>query len=238
MLPDKAKPVIAIDGTAGSGKSTVARATADTLDFTYVDTGAMYRALTLKAIRTNTDFEDGRALKELAGRTTIELRERKGDAGEHVFLDGKDATADIRVPEVTAHVSKVSIHPEVRTGLVAHQRRIIDAAKQGAVVEGRDVGTVVFPDAILKIYLDASVEVRARRRQKDMAAAGVKVSVEELIKLLKERDKMDSSRTTSPLKKAPDAVVVDTTDLTIAGSIDTVVQLAKEKLAVTERPAI
>ncbi|MFH1736665.1 MAG: (d)CMP kinase [Actinomycetota bacterium] len=230
MSPDKAKPVIAIDGTAGSGKSTVARAAADALGFTYVDTGAMYRVLTLKAVRSHTDFCGGKALAALAARTTIELRERTGEEGEHVFLDGQDATADIRMPDVTANVSEVSSHPEVRTGLVTHQRRIVGASAHGAVVEGRDVGTVVFPDATLKIYLDASVEVRARRRQKDMAAAGVEVSVEELIKLLNERDKMDSTRTTSPLKKAPDAVVVDTTDLSKAESIEAVVKLAKERL--------
>lgn len=230
MSPDRAKPVIAIDGTAGSGKSTVAWAAADALGFTYVDTGAMYRALTLKAIRSQTDFRDGKALAALAARTVIEVKEQDGASGELIFVDGEDATAGIRRPEVTANVSEVSSHPEVRTGLVAHQRRIVEAAKRGAVVEGRDVGTVVFPDAILKIYLDASVEVRARRRQKDMMDAGVEISVRELIKLIGERDEMDSTRTTSPLKKAPDAVVIDTTDLTIEESIGAVLKLVKERI--------
>ena len=230
MSPDKAKPVIAIDGTAGSGKSTVAWAAADALGFTYVDTGAMYRALTLKAIRSQTEFGDGKALAALAARTVIEVKEQDGASGELIFVDGEDATASIRMPDVTANVSEVSSHPAVRTGLVAHQRRIVEAAKRGAVVEGRDVGTVVFPDAILKIYLDASVEVRARRRQKDMMDAGIEISVRELIKMIGERDEMDSSRTTSPLKKATDAVVIDTTDLTATESIDVVLKLAKERI--------
>jgi cytidylate kinase len=226
--PGAAKPVIAIDGPAGSGKSTVARLAAKALGFDYVDTGAMYRAITYAALIKDIDSGDVDRLNLLADETIITFKS-KADGAQHVFLNGKDVTAGIRMPDVTANVSAVSSHAGVREGLVRHQRELAAAAKHGVVVEGRDVGTVVFPNAMVKLYLDASVEERARRRQRDMADAGVKVDRNELISLLKIRDKKDSSRDISPLAKAPDAIIVDTTDLSIAETVGLVVRISQEK---------
>lgn len=222
------KPVIAIDGPAGSGKSTVARETAKALDYDYVDTGAMYRAITLAALKRDVDKDDAESLKRLADESTVTFKPR-ADGAQHVYLNGKDITKGIRMPDVTANVSAVSSHAGVREALVRHQRELALAAARGVVVEGRDVGTVVFPKAMLKLYLDASVEERARRRQRDMAEAGVKVHQAELTMLLKTRDKMDSSRDISPLAKADDAIIVDTTDMSIAEAVGLVVRLAQEK---------
>ncbi len=224
--PDK--PVIAIDGPAGSGKSTVARMTARALGFDYVDTGAMYRAITLAALRKGIDPGNASALAEIA-KTSIVTFKQTADGSLRVDLNGKDITDGIRMPDVTANVSAVSAHAGVRQALVDRQREMADTASKGAVVEGRDVGTVVFPQAMLKIYLDASIEERARRRQKDMAQAGVAVDDRELVNLLKTRDKLDSSRDLSPLAKAGDAIVVDTTKMTVAETVGLVTRLAQEK---------
>jgi cytidylate kinase len=222
------KPVVAIDGPAGSGKSTVAKQAARALGFDYVDTGAMYRAVTLAALRSDVDPEDGKALGRLAKKSAIAFR-RDEVGSQKVTLNGQDITDGIRMPDVTANVSAVSAHTSVRNELVNQQRDIAETADKGAVVEGRDVGTVVFPRAMLKIYLDASIEERARRRRQDMAAVGVKVDDEELVKLLKKRDEMDSSRDASPLVKAADAVVVDTTVMSVDEAVGLVVRLAQER---------
>lgn len=222
------KMIIAIDGPAGSGKSTIARLAARALGFGYVDTGAMYRTVTLAALRRGINPENGGKLSRLADKVTIEFRPGKNGL-LHIMLDGQDVTAEVRMPDVNANVSVASSHPGVREALVRHQRNLAAGSKTGVVVEGRDVGTVVFPSAGLKIYLDASVEERAKRRQKDMDAAGVAVSVEELVKLLKNRDRLDSTREESPLAKADDAIIIDTTKMTVDEAVGLVTSLVRER---------
>lgn len=225
--PGAQKPVVAIDGPAGSGKSTVAKTTARRLAFAYIDTGAMYRALTLKVLRVGISVDDGPGITALAARTIIEQEQTPTGSDVVTFVDGEDVSLPIRMPDVTGAVSAVSSHPEVRRILVERQRYLVAAAHRGGVVEGRDVGTVVFPDAAVKIYLDASVEERARRRQSDMKASGVNVSLDELAALIAARDATDSSRAASPLKVASEAHVIDTTNLSIEGAVEAVVRLAR-----------
>ncbi|MBN3039257.1 MAG: (d)CMP kinase [Candidatus Omnitrophica bacterium] len=204
--------VIAIDGPAGSGKSTVAKELARRLGFLYVDTGAMYRALTLKAIGGNVDLEDAEALTELAKVVDIQL-DMQGEALE-VKLDGQDVSGDIRQPSITEKVKFVARIPSVRTEMVRLQRTLA-AQSQGAVLEGRDIGTVVFPNARHKFYLDAQAGERAKRRHKELTQMGQQVSLEELTKEINERDKSDMEREVAPLTRAADAIYVDTTHLTI-----------------------
>ena len=196
--------VVAVDGPSGSGKSTVARGVATALGLEVLDTGAMYRAVTLAALDSALDLRDADACSEIAQRTRIELD------GTTVLLDGRDVTADIRGPHVTGAVSIVSAHPGVREVLVDRQRAWVDE-HGGGVVEGRDIGTVVFPDAAVKVFLTASDEERARRRQRDERAAARDVDVDSVRESLVRRDQLDSTRAVSPLRAAPDALVVDTT---------------------------
>lgn len=219
------KLIIAIDGPVGSGKSSVARRVAALLGYTYLDTGAMYRAMALKALRTATPLDDVAHLEALGDTTRIELATR--DGGQRVLLDGADVTSDIRTPEVAQATSKLAVIPEVRRIMVAEQRRA--GHHGGVVMEGRDIGTVVFPDADLKIYLDASVEVRAKRRFKEHEARGEHMTLEQVIAELRERDERDMKRITSPLKPAPDAVLVDSTAMQQEEVARLIVLLAKEK---------
>lgn len=202
--------VVAIDGPAGSGKSTVSKLIAKRLGLLYIDTGAMYRALTLKARRNGFDLHDEKPLVELAKTTKIELEEK---TKLHVFLDGEDVSIPIRTPEVTADVKYIARIPGVRHEMVALQRSI--GSNQGAVLEGRDIGTVVFPSADYKFYLDASPEERAKRRLKDLVELGQKANVEEVKKDITARDESDMKRSVGALKKAEDAITIDTTDLSI-----------------------
>ncbi|MBV9284614.1 MAG: (d)CMP kinase [Acidimicrobiia bacterium] len=204
-------PVVAIDGPAGSGKSTVARAVAERLGVAYLDTGAMYRSVSFAALRDGVDPADGEALAKLAGNLDIGL-------GERVLVDGIDATAAIRGADVTAVVSTVSAHPAVRADMVRRQREWA-AEHGGGVAEGRDIGTVVFPDADVKVFLTASEEERARRRQRDDRAPDVNAVAADLAR----RDALDSNRTTSPLVAADDAVVIDTTGRTVDDVVDQIV---------------
>ena len=206
-------PLLAIDGPAGSGKSTVARAVAARLGLRYLDTGAMYRSVAFAALRDGIDPADGPSLARLAKGLKIEVAER-------VLVDGVDASAAIRGPAVTAAVSAVSAHPEVREELVRRQRAWAEE-QGGGVVEGRDIGTVVFPDADVKVFLTASEEERARRRQKDEDAPDVRAVAADLAR----RDDLDSSRTVSPLRPADDAVVIDTTAHTVDDVVNEVVGL-------------
>jgi cytidylate kinase len=199
--------IVAIDGPSGAGKSTVARAVATALDLPTLDTGAMYRAITLAALERGAALGDGEACGEIA--RSVELA-----VDGTVLLDGRDVTAEIRGPEVTEAVSTVSAHPAVRTALVAHQRAWADA-HDGGVVEGRDIGTVVFPDAAVKVFLTASDDARARRRQRDEVAADREVDLDEVRRDLDRRDRLDSTRALSPLVAAPDALKIDTTELTV-----------------------
>jgi cytidylate kinase len=206
-------PLVAIDGPAGSGKSTVARAVAARLGVSYLDTGAMYRSVALASLQREVDPADGEALARLATNLEIEVDDK-------VLVDGIDATAEIRGPEVTAVVSTVSAHPEVRAELVRRQRAWAEK-HDGGVIEGRDIGSVVFPDADVKVFLTASEAERARRRQRDESAP----DVDAVAAALARRDKLDSSRTVSPLRPADDAVVIDTTARTVDDVVDEVVEL-------------
>ncbi len=208
-------PVIAIDGPSGSGKSTVARGVADALGLDVLDTGAMYRSVTLAVIDGGVAPDDAAGCAGLAATADI-------DAADGITLDGRDVTAEIRGPAVTANVSVVAAHPEVRAILVPRQR---DWAEQhgGGVVEGRDIGTVVFPDAAVKVFLTASDQERAKRRQRDEADAERDVDVERVREDLERRDHLDATRTTSPLQAADDALVLDTTGRTVAAVVDEIV---------------
>jgi len=209
--------VIAIDGPAGSGKSTVARALAARLGLEYLDTGAMYRSVTFAALRQGLDPAEADAVARLAERVELSV----GPDG--VIVDGVDATTEIRGPEVSRAVSVVAANPAVRTEMVRRQREWV-AERGGGVLEGRDIGTVVFPDAELKVYLTADPEVRAQRRSKEVADLDYETVAADLAR----RDALDSGRETSPLTEAPDAFVLDTTGLTVEEILDVLEQeLAK-----------
>ncbi len=218
------KIIIAIDGPAGSGKSTTARLVAQKLGYTYIDTGAMYRALTLKVIESGIDPKDENSIVDIAEKTKIDLLYQDGNL--KVILDDKDVTEKIRTPEVTSLVSVVSAHPKVREVMVKKQREL--GKDGGVVMDGRDIGTVVFPEADLKIFMKADIKERARRRQKEMQTQGFNVDIEELMKEIEERDKLDSTREVAPLKKASDAIEIDTTNLTIDEQVEIVLKLAYE----------
>jgi cytidylate kinase len=201
MVPQER--IVAIDGPSGSGKSTVARGVADRLDLDVLDTGAMYRALTLCVLEAGVDPADAEACRALARQVVLEV-------GSRTRVDGRDVSEAIRGPEVTAAVSTVSAHPGVREVLVARQRGWA-SERGGGVVEGRDIGTVVFPDARVKVFLTASGAERARRRQRDEQAADRAVEVDSVHADLARRDALDSNRSVSPLQVAPDALLLDTT---------------------------
>jgi cytidylate kinase len=218
--------IIAIDGPVGSGKSTLARRVAELMGYVYIDTGAMYRAVALKALRRGVEIDLGHAdsLEALARDTRIDLRAR--DGGQRVFLDGEDVTASIRTPEVAQASSKIAVIPGVRHVLVAEQRR---AGQQGGVVmEGRDIGSVVFPDAQLKIFLTASPEVRAERRWREHQQKGDAIDLRRTLDEVHERDRRDEERASSPLVRAADAVVVDSTAMEPEEVARLVVMLARE----------
>ena len=217
------RPVIAIDGPAGSGKSTVAKLVAQRLGFLYIDTGAMYRALTLKALRIKADLSDEAKLGLLAASTDIKLKQGSGSL--KIYLDGDDVTAEIRSPEVTNNVKYIARTKAVRECMVARQRKL--GEEGGTVMEGRDIGTVVLPDADKKFYIDASFEVRVGRRYEELKDAGAAVTEEVIKKDLKVRDESDFNRAIGPLKKADDAILIDTTELTIEGVVDKVLSFIK-----------
>ena len=212
--------IIAIDGVAASGKSTTARALARRLGLLCIDTGALYRALALKAHREGIPPSDEGKLVELARRTRLD----QGMYGSEVrtYLDGEDVSEKIRGNEVSEQVPHVSKHPGVRAALVRVQRRL--ARQGGAVVEGRDIGTVVFPDADLKVYMTASPEVRAMRRRKELEAMGLEIDQEEVLSELRNRDREDMERSVSPLAQAKDALVVDTSDLSVDEQVDVILE--------------
>jgi len=228
-----AKFVVAIDGSAGSGKSTTAKAVARQLNFFYLDTGAMYRAFTLKYLQSvNTDTNEVPAnidldlVKNLIEQTQIDLRQENTE--NRAYLDGQDVTLEIRTPRVSSFVSQVSAIPEVRKWLVKRQREIAENKK--VVCEGRDIGTVVFPDAQVKIFMQADIHVKTQRRQKELAEKNIPSDFDKVLENLKFRDEYDSTRTHSPLRKARDAIIVDTTNLTIEQEIDLVQKIILERL--------
>ena len=208
--------IVAIDGPSGSGKSTVARGVADRLGLDVLDTGAMYRALTLCVLEAGVDPADAEACRALARKVVLEV-------GSRTRVDGRDVSEAIRGPEVTAAVSTVSAHPGVREVLVARQRGWA-SERGGGVVEGRDIGTVVFPDARVKVFLTASGVERARRRQRDEQAADRAVEVDSVHADLARRDALDSNRSVSPLQVAPDALLLDTTGRAVDDVVAAIVE--------------
>ena len=223
---DLKKLVIAIDGPAASGKSTTSKIVAARLGYLFIDTGAMYRAMTLKVLEEGIDPSQRVKIGELAGKTQIRLEHQHGRL--RVLLDNLDVTDAIRSQVVTRAVSAVSSIESVRRLMVREQRRMGEHG--GVVLEGRDIGTVVFPKADLKIFMMANVRERARRRQIELREQGLEISLEDISDQIIERDQMDSERDISPLRKADDAFVVDTSDLTIEEQVDFIVEKAKEIL--------
>jgi cytidylate kinase len=215
---------IAIDGPSGAGKGTVARAIARHLGYRHVDSGAMYRAVGWQALQDHLSFEDETAVAELAGGANIELTESS------VRIDGRDITREIRTPEIDRAATAVARLPRVRAVLVERQRQL--GANGGIVMEGRDIGTVVFPHADVKIYLDAAPEERARRRASDPAHTGVPSAVSEVKTMLTDRDQQDRTRSASPLYAAEDAIVIDTTGKSVEQVVAEVMQVVRRKAEV------
>jgi len=218
------RPVVAIDGPSGSGKSTVASMVARILGYMHLDTGAMYRAVALAAARENIPYDDAAKLDELCGRIRIEMRPR-GDSVA-IFLDGRDVTEAIRSPEMSLGSSAVSSIGQVRTHMVRLQREI--GRSGGIVAEGRDMGSVVFPDTPAKFYLDASPEERARRRWMQLREMGVDEDPDKVRREMEERDRNDSSREHSPLVMARDAIPIDTTGMAIHDVVEEIARRVRE----------
>ena len=217
-------PKIAIDGPAGAGKSTVTREVSRRLKLKHLDTGAMYRAATLKFIRENADLSDLKNLEDILHRTEIKFDEK-----QNIFLDGENVTEEIRTAKVNEKVSPVSSISLVRRRLVEMQKDIAGKS-QGIVMEGRDIASRVMPDAEFKFYLDASLKERARRRMKEQLLKGIDLSEEEVIAEIKNRDQIDSKREDSPLTKVSDAIVIDTTNMDFERVVDKIVSMVTERL--------
>jgi len=207
----RSKPVVAIDGPAGSGKSTVARLTAQRLGYSLVDTGAIYRCVGLSALREGLALDDNQRVGELAAR--LKIRFASADDGQRVVLNEEDVSVVIREPDVSQAASRVSALPLVREALLQTQREL--GRDGGVVLEGRDIGTVVFPDAEVKVFLNAPDEVRARRRFDELRAKGKSVTLEETLSEMQRRDQRDTTREVAPLKPAADAVIIETGSLTV-----------------------
>ena len=218
------KIVVAIDGPAGAGKSTIAKLAAEKLGYAYIDTGAMYRSVAWKFLQTGKAFDED----FISGLSKTMLIDFKPEAKiNRVFVDGTEVTDAIRTPEVTAIVSRVAAIGAVREAMVDQQRRMGEAG--GVLMDGRDIGTVVFPNAQLKIFLTASGEERARRRYAEMVAKGQQVDLQQLQADIAERDKQDSERAISPLRQAEDALLLDTSDMGISEVTDRILQLVQER---------
>ncbi|MBT2754888.1 (d)CMP kinase [Mesobacillus foraminis] len=217
---------IAIDGPAAAGKSTVAKIVAEGLEYVYIDTGAMYRALTYKSIMKGADLHSESEVLEILNDTNIQLL--PGKSGQIVLLDGQDVSTDIRTAQVTNSVSYAAVHPGVRMEMVRRQQQL--AANGGVVMDGRDIGTHVLPNAEVKVFLLASVEERAQRRHSENIEKGYPSDLEKLKEEIALRDKIDSEREIAPLKKAEDAVEIDTTSLSIQQVVDRIMKLALERI--------
>ena len=217
--------VIAIDGPSGSGKSTVAQRLAARLRYSYVESGAMYRAVALLALETGTDLNDSKALGWLAA--TADIRFDTKDSGNRLLLGNRDVTEAVRSPQVTEASSRVSVHAAVRKELVARQRAL--GRDGGVVMEGRDIGTKVFPDADLKLFLDATLEVRSERRFRDFADAG-EITRARVLQEMQERDRRDRERELSPLVPAKDSIYIDSTRLTVEEVVERILELVEKRL--------
>ncbi|MBT8320586.1 MAG: (d)CMP kinase [Eudoraea sp.] len=223
---------IAIDGFSSTGKSTVARQLAAALAYIYVDTGAMYRAITLYALRSgfiSGDTVEGKALTDHLKTLELEFRHNPDSGRSDMYLNGENVEKEIRTLEVSRMVSQVSVLPEVREKLVALQREM--GKNKGLVMDGRDIGTVVFPDAELKIFMTASPDIRAARRYKELIDRGENIQYEEVLENVQKRDHIDANRAVSPLKKAEDAVVLDNTDMGLAEQFERLLFLARQIIA-------
>ena len=214
-------PVIAIDGPSASGKGTVAARVAAALGFHYLDSGALYRLIALDALKHGVDLEDEAALAELARRMEVEFREAR------VLLDGEDVTGELRGEEVGAAASRVASRPRVREALLARQRAF--RRPPGLVADGRDMGSVVFPDAPLKVYLSADLATRAERRYKQLMEKGMYAKMSDVVEELRRRDERDTSRPVAPLKHYPDAIFLDTTGLTVDAAVERILGWWREK---------
>jgi cytidylate kinase len=221
LSPSAAPPVIAIDGPSASGKGTVASEVALALGFHYLDSGALYRLATLAALRSATPLDDEQALAAVTSRMDVEFRD--GAA----WLDGRDVSADLRTEEVSAAASRVAAQPRVRQALLARQRAF--RAPPGLVADGRDMGSVVFPDAPLKVFLTAGVAIRAERRHKQLMEKGMYAKIGDVVEELGRRDERDSSRPVAPLRHYPDAIFLDTTGLTVAEAVRSILGWWREK---------
>lgn len=218
------KITIAIDGPAASGKSTTAREVARRLDYTYIDSGAMYRAVTLKALQEGVSVQNFKKVGEIAEK--IHITFEKHDEKTIIYMDGIDISEEIRKPLIDQNISPVAANRAVRKILVEKQQEL--AKEGGVVMDGRDIGTVVFPNAELKIFMLASMDERAVRRQKEMEQKGIAIDLNKVIDDIQFRDNQDATRNHGPLKKAPDAVVIDTTNLSIEEQVDNILKLACE----------
>jgi cytidylate kinase len=225
--------IIAIDGPAGSGKSTVARILAHKLGFLYIDTGAMYRALTLKAIEEKIDIKDTTGLIEMANNSRIDLMNNP-DGSIKIILDGRDVTGLIREPRITQWVSDIAKIKGIRQIMLGLQRKL--GKERDSVLDGRDIGTVVFPDADKKFYIDADFKERVRRRYKELKELCQIITLEEVEKDLRNRDTIDSTREFAPLKKAADAIYIDTTDMTIEEVVNEVLKIIQWPHATGHKP--
>jgi CMP/dCMP kinase len=223
------KLIITLDGPAGSGKSTTAKALSLRLGYIYLDTGAMYRAITLYILDNNIDPKDADAIETVLPALRISLEYQ--DHQQRTFLNGADVSDAIREPGVTLHVSAVSEHKKVRQFLVAQQQQIGQAG--GYVIDGRDAGTVIFPNADLKFFLNASVEERAVRRQKELARKQIYFTLQDMIKDIQRRDAIDTNRTESPLRKADDAIEIDNTHLTIQDQVENILAVVHQRFSVS-----
>ncbi len=215
---------IAIDGPAGAGKSTVAKKVAEELTYVYIDTGAMYRSITLKALREGIDVRDEEALQSLLQTTKIDLQ--KQSDRQIVLLDDEDVTEEIRNSDVTNNVSEVAKHAEVRKEMVKRQQKLSE--EHSVVMDGRDIGTHVIPNAQVKIFLVASVDERAKRRHEENVSKGMTSDIEQIKKEIEQRDLLDSQREVSPLQKAVDAIEVDTTTMTIDEVVEAILTIVRE----------